>query len=447
MKKTRNIWIIFSLAVLSLLAFQTLWLYNSYQTKVTEIQHKTDIAFRRAVDKEVEDRFHKHLSDTVEIWPAMPDSVAEQTTEIDTIIPFDDKEILESGVFQQILEYEGFPLNLNFLDSIFSSELQNVNLPLDYILAYRDSSEVIIEQLRRFPDAKMQQAYHSKPILIVKSRRVQAIADIPMFFVCSQMKTVLAVSFLIFSLLLLFLLYQVKIIYKQYRLIHFKEDFTHALMHDMKTPLSSVKTVLTQFKDGTMDRYPKLKENNTNIALKQVNTLATFVEKILTIAKLGERKKGIVRTPCKIVEMISDLEERFLQVPDDKSLSINSSFDFDNNQFISIDRPLIENAVGNLIDNAIKYSGEEVQIDIHCFIEQHRLFIQVRDNGIGISKKNQKTIFNRFDRSSAEGHKEVKGFGLGLNYVKRVVNAHHGRASVTSTEGEGSTFTIALPVG
>ena len=116
------------------------------------------------------------------------------------------------------------------------------------------------------------------------------------------------------------------------------------------------------------------------------------------------------------------------------------------NELIYADEVHFIGVIENLIDNSIKYSGNSVSIHISFNIQNDSLYIKVKDNGYGISKKNIHKIFGKYERCDAIKRNEAKGYGLGLNYVKRIVKAHRGNISVTSTEGIGTEFTIEIPV-
>ncbi len=111
-----------------------------------------------------------------------------------------------------------------------------------------------------------------------------------------------------------------------------------------------------------------------------------------------------------------------------------------------MDKTLIKNAIANLIENSIKYSGDLVVVEIDSYINHNQLFIKVKDNGYGISDDDKTKIFDKFERGAAVKRKGAKGFGLGLNYVKRVVEAHGGIVVLYSKEGAGSEFTMILPL-
>ena len=128
-----------------------------------------------------------------------------------------------------------------------------------------------------------------------------------------------------------------------------------------------------------------------------------------------------------------------------KSVDLSTSFQSET-MAGSFDPFLMENVLNNLIDNAVKYSNNSVKIEILCSIVSNKLQINVKDNGFGIAKNEQKHIFDNFERGSKMEGKGIDGFGIGLNYVNKVIKAHNGNISVKSEEGQGSEFIILLPL-
>jgi len=141
--------------------------------------------------------------------------------------------------------------------------------------------------------------------------------------------------------------------------------------------------------------------------------------------------------------LINELIERF-SLTGKKEITFQTAIDLPD-AFVWLDATLIENALANLIDNAIKYSKEKVTITIKCFIENKWLYISVKDNGFGIAPKDRNRIFEKYERGEAAFRKGATGFGLGLNYVKSVVESHGGNITLKSVVGEGSEFILQIP--
>ena len=192
---------------------------------------------------------------------------------------------------------------------------------------------------------------------------------------------------------------QINIIKRQDEIARIREDFSYAMIHDMKTPLSSILMGARILRSGKLDKMPEKKEKFFDILEEEAEHLITF--------ELNIEKENIFA-----------------------------------------DEEYLKEAVSNLIDNAIKYSKETVDIQITSCMYNKFIQIKVKDNGIGISLSAQNHIFDKFERASASRNavNGVTGFGLGLNYVMNVTRSHGGYVSVESQEGKYSEFTISLPL-
>lgn len=169
-----------------------------------------------------------------------------------------------------------------------------------------------------------------------------------------------------------------------------------------------------------------------------------LVEKILQMARLENKEFKLEKQKVnvhEIIEMISENTKIKLNGKGDLKIQLNAG-----NHVVQADQVHITNVFYNLIDNAIKYSEEPVWIEIHTFNLKNQLFIRIKDSGQGINKKDIQHIFDRFYRVEAGNVHNTKGYGLGLTYVKAVIDKHHGQINVKSELGVGSTFEIRLPI-
>jgi len=439
--KTKGVWFILFLSIVSLFIFQSMWLNNTYHIKIKDVQKEINNLLSRSIDKEVKLRIEQNIPD---VKMGLATSIPAEAS-LTEYIEFNDDEVAEAGIHQHILNYDGFPFKLASLDNIFINELKNANIILNYLLYFKDSTGIIIEQTGNLPQSKSENAFYSESRLIVDGKRVQAIVDITPSIVFQQMIGILIVSFIMFVIIMFCVFYQTKIIFDEYKLTQLRRDFSHALTHDMKTPLSTIDSILANFRSGILNNRPEMQEKHGKIAMDQTKNLLSLVNKILTIAQIEEGKYTLNRTLTDMQMMITELEERF-SVWKKKQISIQTSVEIDENKEIYIDDGLIKNAISNLIENAIKYSGDSVTINIRCFISDDNLYIIVKDNGFGIAEKNMKIIFEKFERTSSVRKKGIVGFGVGLNYVKLAAEIHGGIVKIFSKEGDYSEFSIVLPL-
>lgn len=238
--------------------------------------------------------------------------------------------------------------------------------------------------------------------------------------------------------------YSISTIMKQKKLSEMKNDFISNMTHEFKTPISTISLACEVLSDKTIQKSPERIDNFIKMIGDENKRLSVLVENILQTAILD---KGELKLRIQDVNIHSIIENVIvnirLQVENKEGdLITNLSA---RNPIIKGDRLHITNIIFNLVDNALKYSIEKPEIKISTKNNYSGVLITVEDNGIGISKENQKRIFDTMYRVPTGNIHNVKGFGLGLSYVKTVVEKHGGIISVDSTLGKGSIFTIALP--
>jgi two-component system phosphate regulon sensor histidine kinase PhoR len=214
--------------------------------------------------------------------------------------------------------------------------------------------------------------------------------------------------------------------------------------HEIKTPLTAIKGFVETLQSGAMD-HPEEAGRFISIIEKHANRLEAIVEDILQLSRIEKEKeakqiqftKGFIRNVIRSSMLICQAKA------DTKEIEID--FSCDDTLSATVNTALLEQALINLIDNAIKYSGKNGRIVIKAEKIASELVIEIQDNGIGISRKHLPRLFERFYRVDKARSREQGGTGLGLAIVKHIVQAHKGTISVDSTLGKGSTFTIRLP--
>jgi len=223
-----------------------------------------------------------------------------------------------------------------------------------------------------------------------------------------------------------------------------KSDFVSTISHEFKSPLSSIRQLAEMLQSGRVPSENRRQEYY-DVLVEQSERLTLLIDNVLDFAKIEEgRKKFDFQTLD-----IGSLLQKILSVIQDQvrhkdfviRLEIEKPL-----PAIKADRESMTQAITNLIDNAVKYSGEARNIIVRAFTEENYLIITVKDFGIGIKKEEVDKIFERFYRGGDELTRTVKGSGLGLTLVKQIVEAHHGKVYVKSNPGKGSTFSIRLPL-
>jgi len=425
-----------AVAFICLFVLQGIWLYYTYNQRLNEIEFSINDCFYDATDRELDKRFI--MSNEQD-----PEDIPKPEVEF----KFDSKKIetnglksLQSDFMQYLMDINGLSFNLKELDSIYNSLLKEQNLQVNYQLIYIDS----LNQVIATTENKVNGDFETNIIPIVNGTKVQAIVDISVPTVLRNMLGILVVSVLILFLIIGCMIYEAKIFRRQQRIFRLREDFSNALIHDMKTPLGTIYIALDHWQTGSLDHLPEKKEKFCEVAMEQVFNLQTLTDQVLTIAKAEQNQLSLDLQTVDLPEMIQLLIKKFT-LSGSKSMEFETNYNL-KNAVVCADPLHLSRAVGNLIDNAIKYSGDTVHIAIECIAGEKQIFIKVKDNGFGISEKDQQKIFEKFERGMELKRNAIRGFGIGLNYVKQVAVAHNGTIALSSIEKRGSEFVIAIPI-
>ncbi len=236
----------------------------------------------------------------------------------------------------------------------------------------------------------------------------------------------------------------VSIIMKQKRLREVQKDFVNNMTHEFKTPLATIQLSAEVLKKPTIINNPQRLLNYATIIDKEASLLALQVERVLQMAHAEKGEIILRKEKVFIQDLIQEVASNFENLLEKHSVRLD---------LVLLDKPIecfidtlhVKNALGNLVENAIKYSGQNAVLTIRLRGNDKRIKIEVIDNGPGIAPEHQKMLFSRFYRVPTGNRHDVKGFGLGLNYVRIICKAHGGDATCTSKPNEGSTFSMILP--
>lgn len=228
------------------------------------------------------------------------------------------------------------------------------------------------------------------------------------------------------------------------RLESLRRDLVANVSHELKTPLTTIKGCVETLVGG--NPTPEESARFLGMMERQVNRLETLVDDLLTLSRLEhEAERGAIElTPGSVTDVLARAVQSFADRAARRGIRL--VLDCPDSIRAPINAALLEQAVGNLVDNAIKYSGEESTITVHAEVHDGQARIRVSDEGMGIEPQHLERIFERFYRVDPARSRAQGGTGLGLAIVKHIALAHRGGVSVTSTPGEGSTFTIFIPV-
>ena len=283
----------------------------------------------------------------------------------------------------------------------------------------------------------------SYPYDIFEGQQVVVTTAISVSPVIRRMAYTLLITVLLSLFLIFCLVYQILTIRKQRHVEAIRQEFLHTMIHELKRPISTLKMCVSFMGNERMMQDGESKQKILSSSYNELDNLTSYFSKLRDITFSDSTEIPLVKSRFSLRSLMEECIGK-QNVPSDKDvkMEIVAGDDLE----IRADRMHIGNIVCNLLENAIKYSREAVTIRIDYMMREDGMVqITVADNGIGIAKADQRYVFDKFYRSESAKDKAIPGIGLGLSYVKLLVEAHGGSISLDSTEGEGTTFTIVIP--
>ena len=286
----------------------------------------------------------------------------------------------------------------------------------------------------------------TKPVSIRRdgSRAIRLALNNPYPELARRLSPLFLISAVILGFFAVIIIQLLRFMTEQEQMAELRDDFSYAMVHDMKSPLSSIIMGAHFLHSGKVDDKPQIKEKYYTIIEDEAEHLLALVNKLLTISKLENRKLILNKNEIDLAPIIDDLVEK-AKAKATKPIEVTTSLEVTQ---VMADEQYLTEAIANLIDNAVKYSKDEIEIVIKTFDTDKNVLLKVRDNGIGISKEEQQVIFDKFGRAAIHEKNRkggVSGFGLGLNYVDQVMRAHGGKVTVSSEKDKFSEFTLYIP--
>ena len=286
----------------------------------------------------------------------------------------------------------------------------------------------------------------TKPISIRRdqSKAIQLALNNPYPELIQRLSPLFLISAIILAFFAIIIVQLLRFMNEQEQMAELRNDFSYAMVHDMKSPLSSIIMGAHFLHSGKVDNKPEIKEKYYSIIEDEAEHLLALVNKLLTISKLENKKLILNKNEIDLGPIISDLTEK-AKAKATKPIEITTNLEVQN---VLADEQYLTEAIANLIDNAVKYSKDEIEISIKTIDTDKNILLKVRDNGIGITKEEQQIIFDKFGRAAIHEKNRkggVSGFGLGLNYVDQVMQAHGGKVTVSSEKDKFSEFTLYIP--
>jgi signal transduction histidine kinase len=223
-----------------------------------------------------------------------------------------------------------------------------------------------------------------------------------------------------------------------------KTDFINNMTHELKTPIATISLASEMLKDPVISSIESSRLKYAGVIFEENKRLANHVEQVLQIARLEKGELQLNFNDTDLHEIIQNVIRQFDLICEEYEGEITSDLKA-SPSILKLDEMHFSNVIKNLLDNAFKYNDKKPKIHISTQNIRDGIQILVKDNGIGLSKEDQHKVFEKFYRVQRGNVHDTKGFGLGLNYVKSIVEAHHGRVTIDSKLKEGTTFAISLP--
>lgn len=496
-RSRRLLLLLCSLAVVCLLALQLYWIRNYYEVNKTGFEKEVNLAFEDAIKKEfslrcdtIEALIVQRLLDTTEFMLSSKlnkDSITHNyyiankhnpkdlhsfssvnlsgRLEGDTVLKKKVAETyarvlrsedLESHVVWYRTQNLGAFMNekVNSYDfdtarlrPVLQSYLKerNITVPFQFFVRKDDSTMnrniFPKELLAKFPVITKS---HPTYKLRDDSHFVRAMFSDPFSYIISKMGFIFVSSVLLIVVITILIFILLRLLLREKKLSAIKNDFISNITHEFKTPVATVSAAIEALADFNVLKDEEKTKRYLAHSKKELERLSGLVDKLLNISLYESSRLTLNPEPVPIDETIQVVMQSHLL-----SATKKINFTYHNGsgiQYIKADKIHFHHSVNNVIDNGIKYSGDTVDIQISCTQENGFLVIAVTDNGNGIAEKDLRFVFDKFYRVSNTANHNIKGHGLGLNYVKNIVESHHGWCILKSNPGKGSVISLAWPV-
>jgi two-component system phosphate regulon sensor histidine kinase PhoR len=364
------------------------------------------------------------------------------------------KTILDQAVFRWLRETDQKEISerVNFeeLNGILERVLVNNGVTLPFYYSIVDKQGKIIykchKDIHRDDENINNNVYTQKLFPFEETNQsayLQVIFPTKQNFILNSMNLLLPSIALVILILIIFIV-AIIIIFRQKQLNNMKNDFVNNMTHEFKTPISTISLASQMLQDPGVGKTPETLKHISNVIRDETKRLSFQVEKVLQMAIFEREKSTLKLNEIEINSLITDIIGNFSLKVTSKGGKISSKLRATNDVAL-IDEVHFTNVIFNLMDNALKYCDKPLLLTIETWNEKDNLLISIEDNGIGIHKDDLKRVFEKFYRVHTGNLHNVKGFGLGLAYVKKIVTEHRGSIKVESELNIGTKFIITIP--
>ncbi|MBP5712083.1 MAG: HAMP domain-containing histidine kinase [Prevotella sp.] len=340
-------------------------------------------------------------------------------------------------------------INFKLLDRDLNAELMNngIKIPYHFKVCTQDGREVY--RCSEYSDEGEEYTYSQVLFRNDPQSKMGVLKvhfpDINSYIFSSVRFMIPAVIFTV--VLLITFIFTIFVIFRQKRYSEIKNDFINNMTHELKTPIASISLASQMLNDESVKKTPELMKHLGTVINDETKRLRFLVEKVLQMSMFDRKKTVFKKKELDLNEMVEGVANSFTLRVEHTGGKIYTDIGAIDST-IYVDEVHFQNVINNLLDNAVKYRKPDQPIDIYLrtWNDKDSLYLSVRDTGVGIKKDNLKKVFDKFYRFHTGNVHDVKGFGLGLAYVKNIVDLHSGEIKVDSEYGKGTTFTLKLPI-
>ena len=363
------------------------------------------------------------------------------------------KALLDEVVYNILYTASDKPLreriNFKLLDQDIRAELLNngINIPYHFTVSTADGREVY-----RCPDYTEDGLPYTYSQVLFRNDPSSKMGVVRIHFpdingyICSSVRFM--IPSVVFTLVLLItFIFTIVVIFRQKRYTEIKNDFINNMTHELKTPIASISLAAQMLNDNSVGKSPAMLSHLGGVINDESKRLRFLVEKVLQMSMFDRKKAVFKKKELDLNEMVENIANSFTLRVEHTGGKIYTEIEAIDSA-IYVDEMHFQNVIFNLLDNAVKYRKQDMPLDIYMktWNDDQYLYLSIRDTGMGIKKENLKKIFEKFYRVHTGNLHDAKGFGLGLAYVKKIIDLHKGTIHVESEFGKGTKFTIALPV-
>ena len=338
-------------------------------------------------------------------------------------------------------------INFSTLESVLDSEFEQngVNIPFFFCVMDKDGKELF--KSANYDPKNLDVQSYSQPLFandpVPQGNYLKVFFPTRSDYIFSGL---LFLPSVFFTLLLLFtFIFSMVVISRQKKLSEMRTDFMNNMTHELKTPVSTISLASQMLDDESITKSPRMISQLSKTVREETKRLMQQIEKVLQMSIFEKESSALKLEEMDINDLILGIATVFSIKVEKTGGEIQTELDAEE-AIACVDEVHFTNIIYNLLDNAVKYSNGPLILRVKTWNERSRLMISVEDNGIGIKKNNLKRIFDKFYRVPTGSVHNVKGFGLGLAYVKKVVEDHKGRIWVESEYEKGTKFIMSIPI-